>query len=157
ISPDGTRLAFVSGTVVRDQYREIYVRALDTPNATPLSETVGSVSDLFFSPDGQWIGFFSNSKLKKVSVSGGSALTLADAPVDEGGAWAPDGTIAMAIRSTGGLVKVSEAGGMLQELTKLNEDEIRHSWPQFLPDGKTVIFTAALRSGGSRIAAQRID
>ena len=38
----------------------------------------------FFSPDGQWLGFFANQKLKKVSINGGAGQTLADAPLANG-------------------------------------------------------------------------
>ena len=46
------------------------------------------------SPDGQWIAFFASGKLKKISVTGGAAVTLCDAPSGRGGTWAEDGTIA---------------------------------------------------------------
>src|SRR5207245_8499275 len=50
----------------------------------------------FFSPNGQWIGFFANGKLKKVSLGGGAPLTLCDAPDPQGGSWGPDDTILFA-------------------------------------------------------------
>ena len=79
LSPDGTRLAFVASGA--DQKRRIYVRSLDQLQATALSGTENAV-DHFFSPDGQWIGFFADGKLKKISVQGGAAVTLCDAPVE---------------------------------------------------------------------------
>jgi serine/threonine-protein kinase len=51
----------------------------------------------FFSPDGQWIGFFADSKLKKVQVTAGAPMTLADAVAPRGGVWADDGTIFFSI------------------------------------------------------------
>ena len=93
LSPDGTRLALVASGA--DQKRRIYVRSLDQLQATALSGTENA-RDPFFSPDGQWIGFFADGKLKKISVQGGAAVTLCDAPDDRGGSWGDDGTIVFA-------------------------------------------------------------
>jgi Tol biopolymer transport system component len=49
ISPDGTRLAYASGTPTK-----LYTRRLDQPKATELPGTQGA-SQPFFSPDGQWV------------------------------------------------------------------------------------------------------
>src|SRR5258707_15166873 len=90
LSPDGTRLALVA--IGADEKRRIYVRSLDQLQATALPGTENA-RDPFFSPDSQWIGFFADSKLKKVSVQGGVAGTLCDAPPDRGGSWGEEGTI----------------------------------------------------------------
>ncbi len=95
--------------------QRIYVRSLDQLQATALSDTE-SARDPFFSPDGQWIGFFSDGKLKKISVQGGAAVTLCDAPADRGGSWGEDGTIVFTPNVTTALSKVSSAGGMPQPL-----------------------------------------
>ena len=91
LSPDGSLLAFVA---IPDEggQRQLYVRRLDQLQATPLSGTEG-VRGPFFSPDGRWIGFFADGKLKKIPVTGGAAITLCDAPSDRGGAWGDDGSI----------------------------------------------------------------
>jgi serine/threonine-protein kinase len=47
---------------------------LDQSQITPLAGTEGAKSP-FFSPDGQWIAFHSDRKIKKISVSGGAAVT----------------------------------------------------------------------------------
>ena len=56
----------------------LFTRRLDQPNATELAGTQGAYAP-FFSPDGQWVAFFSPGKLQKISVEGGSAITLCDA------------------------------------------------------------------------------
>jgi hypothetical protein len=71
ISPDGTRLVYVS-------QGRLFTRRLDQPNATELAGTQGAYEP-FFSPDGQWVAFFTTSNLKKISVEGGSAISLCDA------------------------------------------------------------------------------
>jgi eukaryotic-like serine/threonine-protein kinase len=140
LSPDGTRLVFVA--VGPDKTRHLYLRPLDQMQATVLSGTENA-RDPFFSPDGQWIAFFAVGKLKKVSVQGGAAVTLCDAPSDRGGSWGDDGSIVFAAGNREGLSKVSSAGGKPEPLTTLNQQagEITHRWPQVLPGSKDVIFT----------------
>ena len=77
LSPDGGRLA----VTLRggDGKKRPYTRLLYQSQATPLAGTENA-SYPFFSPDGKWIGFFVDGKLKKISVEGGAAVTLCDAP-----------------------------------------------------------------------------
>ncbi len=141
LSPDGTRLALVaSGS---DQKRLMYVRSLDQLQATALSGTENA-RDPFFSPDGQWIAFFADGKLKKISVQGGAAVTLCDALDDRGGSWGEDGTIVFSSDPGAALSKVSSAGGTPQPLTTLDKQagEATHRWPQVLPGAKAVLFTS---------------
>ena len=135
LSPDGTRLALLAAG--SDQKRRIYVRSLDQLQATALSGTENA-RDPFFSPDGQWIGFFADGKLKKISVQGGAAVTLCDAPDDRGGSWGDDGTIVFAKDTTSALSKVSSAGGTPQPLTTLDKQagEVTQRWPQVLPGAR---------------------
>jgi Tol biopolymer transport system component len=143
LSPDGTRLAIVASGA--DQKSRIYVRSLDQLQAAALSGTENA-RDPFFSPDGQWIGFLADGKLKKISVQGGAAVTLCDAPSDRGGNWGDDGTIVFTPDSNGrvALSKVSSAGGTPQPLSTLNKQagEETQRWPQVLPGGKAVLFTS---------------
>jgi len=144
LSSDGTRLAFVAAG--SGQPRRIYVRSLDQLQATPLSGTENA-RDPFFSPDGQWIGFFADLKLKKISVQGGAAVTLCDAPNDRGGSWGDDGTIVFTPLQAAALSEVSSAGGTPEPLTTLDKQagEIGQRWPQVLPGSQAVLFTS---SGG---------
>jgi Tol biopolymer transport system component len=146
LSPDSTYLAFVA--VSSDQQRRIYVRSLDQLQATVLSGTVNARNH-FFSPDGQWLGFFADGKLKKISIQGGAAVTLCDAPDDRGGSWGEDGTIVFAPFVGAPLSKVSSAGGTPQTLTSLDLQvgELTHRWPQVLPGGKAVLFTSSTLTG----------
>ena len=145
LSPDGTRLALVASGA--DQKRRIYVRSLDALQATTLSGTENARNP-FFSPDGQWLGFFADGKLKKISVQGGAAVELCAAPDDRGGSWGEDGTIVFTPNITVALSKVSSAGGTPEPLTTLDTKagEGTHRWPQILPEGKTVLFTSNART-----------
>jgi serine/threonine-protein kinase len=142
LSPDGTRLALVAAG--SDQKRRIYVRSLDQLQATALSGTEGARNS-FFSPDGQWIGFFADGKLKKISVQGGASVTLCDALDDRGGSWGEDGTIVFEPDNRAALSKISSAGGTSQPLTTLDKqaEEVTQRWPQVLPGGKAVLFTSS--------------
>ena len=120
----------------------MHVRRLDQLAATPLNGTEGASSP-FFSPDGKWVAFFADLKLKKVPVTGGAVVSLADAPSPRGGSWGEDGTIVFAASYRASLMRVSAAGGPAQPLTTLAEGEITHRFPQMLPDGAAVLYTAS--------------
>ena len=135
LSPDGTRLVYVS-------QGRLFTRRLDQPNATELAGTQGAYAP-FFSPDGQWVAFFTTGKLQKISVEGGSAITLCNATNGRGGSWGEDGNIIAALGNTGGLSRIPSAGGPPTPVTDLQNGEQTHRWPQILPGGKAVLFTAS--------------
>jgi eukaryotic-like serine/threonine-protein kinase len=81
LSPGGTHLVYVA--IQGGTQQQLYLRAMDSPEARPLPGTEGATNP-FFSPDGQWLGFYAGGKLKKVSVSGGAALSLGDAATPRG-------------------------------------------------------------------------
>jgi Tol biopolymer transport system component/predicted Ser/Thr protein kinase len=138
LSPDGTHLAYVAR---QGGIQQIYLRAMDNVEPRPIPGTVGAINP-FFSDDGQWLGFFAGSKLKKVYVNGGAALSLADAPVPGGASWSSQGKIAFAPNAAGALFQVPEAGGIPQPLTRFAKGESNHGWPEFLPGGNALFFVA---------------
>jgi serine/threonine protein kinase/Tol biopolymer transport system component len=135
LSPDGARIAYLSRN-------HLFTRKLDQPSATELSITAGATSP-FFSPDGQWIGFIAGGKLRKISVEGGAEIVLCDAASSYTGAdWGEDGNIVASLRVSGGLSQVSSAGGTPTPVTSLEGEERTHRWPQIMPGGKAILFTA---------------
>ena len=140
LSPDGTRLVYVS-------QGRLFTRRLDQPNAIELGGTQGT-SAPFFSPDGQWVAFFVQGKLKKISVEGGAAIALCDTPYTLGGSWGEDGNIIAALNFTGGLSRIPSVGGAPTPVTELQSGEATHRWPQVLPGGKAVLFTASTTPTG---------
>ncbi len=139
LSPDGKSLAYVGyhgGTT------QIFVRAVDSMNSRPIPGTERGVAP-FFSPDGEWIGFFATGRLKKVPASGGAVQNVCDAASGMGAAWAADDTIYFAPFNTSALSKVSASGGTPTPATTLDRSkgEVSHRWPQVLPGGKAMIFT----------------
>lgn len=110
LSPDGSHIAYI----VRDarSRRQLYIRSLDQLEATPVPGT-DTARDPFFSPDGEWLGFFAEQKLKKVAIAGGAVVTLCDIQDDRGGAWGEDGTIIYAPWTRTDLFRIA-AGGALR-------------------------------------------
>ena len=147
VSPDGTQLAFVG---VRGGLRQIYLRHLGDFEATLVrgSETA---SFLFFSPDGQSIGFIANDQgLRAVSLADGGVEILARG-VDYGGAtWTTDGRIVFARGGTLWEASASASGGdAARQLTTLDakRGETAHRWPAVVPNNQTVLFTTFTASG----------
>jgi serine/threonine-protein kinase len=138
LSPDGTHLAYVAR---QGGAQQIYLRAMDSMETRPIPGTEGAVNP-FFSPDGQWLGFFANNKLKKVYVSGGAALSLGDVTFPFGASWGSRGIIAYTPTAGSALREVADAGGASQPLTRLGKGEATHRSPEFLPGGNAVVFVA---------------
>ena len=134
VSPDGSRLA-LAGQV--DGTSQIFLRSMDRLDTKPLEGTDGGVRP-FFSPDGQWIGFIADDKLKKVSVAGGAPVTLCDAPRTPGATWGSDGRIYFrSFRAGPGILSVSAAGGQPQTVT--TPEEGSHFPRALLPGGKALL------------------
>jgi Tol biopolymer transport system component len=155
LSPDGSLLAY--GAVEGGAHR-LYLRAMDSLEAKAIPDTEGAV-DPFFSPDGRWLGFFADGKLKKISVSGGAALTIgntiSNSIVPRGASWGSQGMIAFAPTTADPLLQVSDVGGTPQLLTRVEKGDTGYLWPEFLPGGKAVLFAARVVEG-SGVAVQSI-
>jgi serine/threonine-protein kinase len=161
ISPDGKLLVYGAGESIATT--QLYVRAMDGLESRPISGTEGAQSP-WFSPDGQWVGFTAGGKLKKVSLSGGSPVSLTDfLPIGGGynASWSSQGTIAFA-RLSGPIQQIPDGGGNPQPLTHLEKGEFGHIWPGFLPSGKGLLFVAlqgALQAGytgNTKVAVQSL-
>jgi serine/threonine-protein kinase len=141
VSPDGMRLAYVSGGAPPDWGR-LFTRRIDQPTATELPGTEGAEGP-FFSPDGQWVGFFARGKVNKISVDGGAVVPLhLDKSLPTGASWAADGSLVLGGGLNKGLVRLPADGGTATTITELVAGELLHGLPQVLPGGKAVLFTA---------------
>ena len=145
ISPDGTRLAFSARGAAGDT--TLWIRTLDSLTSVSIRGTDGA-TDPFWSPDSRSIGFFAQGKMKIVAADLGSSpppvQTLAEAPDPRGGAWGRDGVIVFARNIEDGLYRVTASGGDVTPVTTLDRSkrENSHRWPQFLPDGRHLLFLA---------------
>jgi DNA-binding winged helix-turn-helix (wHTH) protein/Tol biopolymer transport system component len=138
----------------------LYSRALNALTARAIAGTEGAHAP-FFSPDGEWIGFFADGRLKKVAVAGGAPVVLADAPQPLGGAWRGR-EIIFAASSSAGLMRVDDRGGSPQVLTVPDQarGEVRHTWPSVMTDDRTLLFTIETTRDGEasgNVGALRLD
>jgi Tol biopolymer transport system component len=152
LSPDGSKLVYA--VVGPDSRSHLWVQRLDQPSPVMLAGTEDSFGP-FFSPDGRSVAFFAGGKLKKIGIAGGAPITLCDAPTGCGGSWGEDGSIAFAPNTGSAIFRIPSAGGTPTPLTQLDpvKSERSHRWPQFLPGGKALLFTANTRTSGFDTAA----
>ncbi len=157
ISPDGSTLAYV---VSKGATTELHVRSLDSGQSATVPGTEGALHPIF-SPDGKWIAFQGGVKLKKVAVSGGSPVTLGDAPSFRGAIWSEDGWIYFVANQYVPITRVFAAGGAPTAVTRIRtaEGEQQHRWPELLPGGRVLLY--AVGFGGdwddATIVAERLD
>jgi eukaryotic-like serine/threonine-protein kinase len=140
LSPDGTQLAYVAR---QGSTQQLYLRAMDSMESKPIQGTEGAFEP-FFSPDGQWLGFFTAGKLMKVPVSGGASLPLVNASFARGASWGSQGIIAFVPTTVSSIQQVPDSGGAPQPLTRLAKGDVAHRWPEFLPGGKAVLFATVI-------------
>jgi serine/threonine protein kinase len=140
IAPDGSTVAFASN-------RGLQIRHIDQ-NARAVISTGGN--NPFFSPDGDWVGLFVEAPpaIVKVPVRGGTAVTitaLTDRPF--GASWRSDGTIVFA--TTEGLFEIAANGGEPKVIVRpeRGRGEKLYAWPHFLPDGRSILYTALSADG----------
>ena len=148
LSPDGRFLTFCGETA--DGKKSLWLDRLDTGDMKPLSGTEKGFGP-FWSPDSRSIGFFAAGKLKRIDVSGGPAIALADAPDGRGGSWSKDGVILFAGYWRDSLHRVSSNGGPVTTITRVDEEhgETTHRWPVFLPDGKRFLYLVGTHRAGA--------
>ena len=145
LSRDGTKMVY---NEVKSGALDLALRMMDQIDGKPIPGSDGMFFPQF-SPDGQWILAFvgtTDIKIRKIPVSGGTPITLADAPAPFGATWGDDDTV---IFSGGkGLMRLSGAGGTPQTLTTPDEKkgEVMHRAPHFLPGSRSVAFTIATGS-----------
>jgi eukaryotic-like serine/threonine-protein kinase len=149
ISPDGSMLAFVGE---RNHVDQLYLRRFGQLQAQPL--VTGPISDPFFSPDGQWVGFFSiaDRKLKKVPVAGGTAVAVCDVDTvyPRGASWGDDDAIVFNpfAESWTPLLRVPSGGGKPEPVSILSGGDVAHRWPQVLPGATAVLYATFGTQGG---------
>ena len=131
LSPSGTHLVYA----LDDQ---LYLRAMDQRDAAPIRGTEGALEP-FFSPDGQWVGFFADGQIKRVAVTGGAPVALAPANAPYGPSWSVDDTILFGAAE--GIFRVAGAGGTPELISAAESGEAGFARPQLLPGGERILFT----------------
>jgi Tol biopolymer transport system component/predicted Ser/Thr protein kinase len=147
VSPDGRKVAFVAMDTLGRQ--QLYVQSLNSLSALPLPGTEGALYP-FWSPTSDFIGFFTQGKMKKIDASGGPPLSVCDIQGEgRGGSWSQDGVIVFTPGGADPLFQVAAAGGIATQVTTLDSSlqEATHRYPWFLPDGKHFLYFVRIGSG----------
>ena len=137
LSPDGRKL------IVNTGRGSLWIRDLDALEWRRLPDTEGAASP-FWSPDSRFLAYAIQNQLKKIDISGGPAQTLCTLSTGTvgSGSWNRDGVIIFGNRPSGGILKISQAGGVPTVVTAVDgsRGEAFHTLPIFMPDGKHFIY-----------------
>jgi eukaryotic-like serine/threonine-protein kinase len=137
-SPDGRQLVYVAGP---DRERRLYLRNIDQFDSKAVPGSEGADFPIF-SPDGQWLAFVADEKIKKVAVGGGVPQILCAVAEPQGLSWGiADDAIYFNPGRASGIRRVSAKGGTPVEVTRLARGELSHMYPDVLPDGSAVLFS----------------
>ena len=148
ISPDGTRIVYVGRA--ENGERQLFIRRLDRYEAEALDGTGPDPRNPFFSPEGSWVGYVDTvrpGRLMKVSSLGGLPIVICEVSAFRirGASWGLDDNIIFAMfAGERGLLRVSASGGEPEVLAspRANTEELSYAWPELLPGGKAVLYTA---------------
>ena len=147
LSPDGRLLAYVA---MSNGHPQLFLRRLDQFEGTPVLGTEGA-DNLAFSPDGNWIAFAADRKIKKVAVAGGAPVLVCEFAEGLGLTWESNNAIFFNPGRSTGIVRVTASGGTPSPVTKLQAGETEHQWPDVLPGGKALLYNARLGGGTNNV------
>jgi eukaryotic-like serine/threonine-protein kinase len=137
VSPDGRQFIYSTS-------KGLYVRSIDELDARLIAGTEDNPQGPFFSPDGKWVGYWSyaDKKLKKIAITGGTPIVLCDVGAYFlGASWSADNTIVYS-QPAKGIMRISANGGSPESISKPKSGYALA--PQILPDGRSMLYTAAL-------------
>ena len=149
ISPDGKRLAYVAA---ESGLSHLYTRRLDQFDPVLIPDSEGTLFP-FFSPNGDWVAFFSQGKLKRAPAEGGVPVVITEMPSIFGGVWTPKDVIVVSVPNMG-LATVPVSGGTLQRLPVATKDLVYPQGLVWLAGGEWVAFTDYLSSRRSLVAVK---
>jgi Tol biopolymer transport system component len=138
LTPDGTQLAFTA--VDSDGVSSLWVRRLDHTDAHRFEGTEGAQAP-FWSPDGRYLGFFANGKIRKLEVATGITESISDYEDVFGATWGVGGDILICNEWFAPPLRVPAGGGDPIPLVAPAEGYV-FEWPSFLPDGKHFLYHA---------------
>jgi serine/threonine-protein kinase len=139
ISPDGETLVYAAEG---PNEARLYARRVDDIAARPLAGTENAEA-AFFSPDGEWVAFYSNGALRKVRLDGGAPMLVTDVPrpaVFAGATWGSDDAIYYALAPRGTLHRVAATGGRPSRVA-VADSSVRLVRPRSLPGGRALLVT----------------
>lgn len=139
ISPDGKTVVY---SAEGPDGTQLYARRVDEIAARALPGTENADAP-FFSPNGEWVAFYSTGALRKVRLDGGTPVTVAELPgaaIFGGGTWSPDNVIYFAFAPIGTLYRVSPEGGRPSRIAA-DDSTLRLLGPHALPGGRAILVT----------------
>jgi serine/threonine-protein kinase len=147
LSPDGATLVFQAKK--RDGSFALYARRMDRLDAQLIPGSGGGHTP-FFSPDGRWLAFSAERRIKRVAVAGGRPeIIYPHAGGARGGSWGDDGSIVFTPNPWAGVSRLAPGSAQAEVLTTPSTDrgETSHRWPQVLPGSASVLFGIHALSG----------
>ena len=147
VSKDGAQIAYVAkGQLYLKNSNELTAKLIPVADGIPRNP--------FFSHDGRWIGYWSwaDSQLKKIDTTSGATVEICEASSTPSASWGEDDMIVFAINA--GIMQVSADGGTPKEIVKAENETLL--FPQILPDGESILFTAITESG-PQVAVQSLE
>ncbi len=148
LSPDGTQLVFRAndGRGVAFWMRDL---RMGGPSRR-LSDTVDPLRSAAWAPDGSAFAFFAGPRvLRALDLASGAVRTISAVPENIGNpsaAWGAHGDIIFG-GALGNLYRVAATGGTPTALTVLQEGQVGHYHPSFLPDGRRFVYSVNRRAG----------
>jgi eukaryotic-like serine/threonine-protein kinase len=146
VSPDGKQIVYSTT-------KGLYLRSVGELTAKLIAGTEGNASSPFFSPDGKWVGYYSDMKLKKIVVGGGAPVVLCDAATVQGAWWNDENIIAYS-QLIGDIMRISATGGTPESIAKIKSGDSTD--PQILPDGKSILYASYNNPAQPQIVVQSL-
>ena len=148
VSPDSTQIVYSTS-------KGLYLRSIDESNAKPIAGAEDANRQPFFSPDGKWIGYQANGKLKKIPVNGGAPDILSVDVQHRGLWWNTDDTI-LDGHSIGGIMRISIHEKTPESVIKRKSGSLLD--PQLLPDGRSILYSfCASQGGGCKVLVKSLE
>ncbi len=149
LSPKGDKIVYVADSRLNlwDLERG-ESRSLQTRDSVTMAPS--------FSPDGQWVVYFSRAdlQLKKISIDGGAPLIICEVEEFAGASWTTDDTIVYA--EPRGIMTVSPEGGVPELLIDPEEGFVEY-FPRILPDGGSLLYTVLDRPSLDKVVVFSLE
>jgi serine/threonine protein kinase/Tol biopolymer transport system component len=152
VSPDGSQLAYLATDL--EGQTGVWVRPLAALESRLIAGTAGATT-VFWSPDGQSLGFTSAGKLQRIALAGGAPAPICDVSGQAGisASWGSAGEILFSSIIGRAIFRVPASGGTPRVAVGPDtaKGEWRAAWPWFLPDGKRFLYVRRNPGGDASI------